>query len=103
MRFFSYDGRAPISEFWRAQIGVVLTLIAVKALMKATGPTLGLGLLLIIMYGSTGVTVRRLHDTDKSGWWAALSFVPLLGLIWWFMLGFSAGTRGPNRYGPPER
>jgi uncharacterized membrane protein YhaH (DUF805 family) len=45
------------------------------------------------------VTVRRLHDVDRSGWWFLLAFIPLIGIIvlivWWA----TEGTRGPNRFG----
>ena len=44
--------------------------------------------------------VRRLHDTDRSGWWLLLGLLPLLGglvLLIFFIIG---GTRGPNRFGP---
>ena len=44
--------------------------------------------------------MRRLHDSDKSGWWYLLAFVPFGGLV---VLVFTLlpGTPGPNRYGPP--
>jgi uncharacterized membrane protein YhaH (DUF805 family) len=45
------------------------------------------------------VAVRRLHDTDRSGWWLLLVFVPLgnIVLLIWFCL---PSTWGPNRFGP---
>lgn len=46
------------------------------------------------------VSVRRLHDMDKSGWWWALALIPIIGtiiLIIW--CGFIKGTAGTNRYG----
>jgi uncharacterized membrane protein YhaH (DUF805 family) len=46
------------------------------------------------------VSVRRLHDTNRSGWWILLWFIPLIGIIvlivWWVQ----QGTPGPNRFGP---
>lgn len=48
----------------------------------------------------TTVSVRRLHDRGKSGWWVLLYFVPVIGQLWLFLeLGVLPGTRGPNRYG----
>jgi uncharacterized membrane protein YhaH (DUF805 family) len=48
---------------------------------------------------SLSAMVRRLHDTDRSGWWYWLALVPLIGIIilivWWA----TEGTRGPNRFG----
>ena len=43
-------------------------------------------------------TVRRLHDTNKSGWWILISLIPFIGLIIIFILA-SKGTEGINRFG----
>lgn len=44
--------------------------------------------------------VRRLHDLDKSGMWAALLFIPLVNFVFCLYLIFCKGTDGPNTYGP---
>lgn len=49
------------------------------------------------------VTVRRLHDQDKSGWWILISLIPLIGGIWLLVLYFIDGTPGPNRFGPDPK
>lgn len=49
------------------------------------------------------VTVRRLHDQDKSGWWILIALIPLIGGIWLLILYFVEGTRGPNRFGPDPK
>jgi uncharacterized membrane protein YhaH (DUF805 family) len=50
---------------------------------------------------SLAVGCRRLHDTNRSGWWQLLGLVALVGdvvlLIFWAL----KGTEGPNRFGPP--
>jgi uncharacterized membrane protein YhaH (DUF805 family) len=46
-----------------------------------------------------GVTVRRLHDTGYSGWWALLSLLNPLGLILTIFLCFKGGDAGANTYG----
>lgn len=48
------------------------------------------------------VTVRRLHDVGRSGWWWWLHFIPLIGTI--VLIIFLVGeSQGPNQYGPgPE-
>ncbi|WP_322083158.1 DUF805 domain-containing protein [Burkholderia sp. BCC1972] len=49
------------------------------------------------------VTVKRLHDIDKSGWWMLLLFVPIVGAIALFVMnGFIAGTPHANRFGEPS-
>ena len=47
--------------------------------------------------------IRRLHDTDRSGWWMLIIFIPILGaliLLFWMIL---EGTRGANQYGPDPK
>jgi len=54
---------------------------------------------LAILLPSLGVSVRRLHDTDRAGWWVLLHFIPIVGtiiLIFWFC---GRGTPGRNRFG----
>lgn len=66
---------------------------------------MGLAMLwgLALFLPALAVLVRRLHDTDKSGWWVLLSFIPLGGLVLLFF-AVTEGTNGPNRYGPdPKR
>lgn len=48
---------------------------------------------------SIAVTVRRLHDSDKSGWLYLLTIIPYLGFIMTLIFGFWPGTHGENSYG----
>jgi uncharacterized membrane protein YhaH (DUF805 family) len=58
-----------------------------------------LGLLL----PSIAVTVRRLHDTNRTGWWILISFLPLIGGIWLLVLTVLDGTPANNRFGPDPK
>ena len=49
---------------------------------------------------SLAVTVRRLHDTDRSGWWILIAFVPFVGAVVLIVFMCLPGTAGPNRFGP---
>jgi uncharacterized membrane protein YhaH (DUF805 family) len=49
---------------------------------------------------SLSVTVRRLHDTDKSGWLILLGLIPLIGVIILLVFYILPGTKGPNKFGP---
>lgn len=57
----------------------------------------------VFILPTLSVTVRRLHDTDRSGWWWWIGAVPLIGQIWLFILLVLPGTYGPNRYGSMPR
>jgi uncharacterized membrane protein YhaH (DUF805 family) len=48
---------------------------------------------------SLAVTVRRLHDTNRSGWWVLISLLPLVGALVLFIFMLLNGTAGANRFG----
>lgn len=48
---------------------------------------------------SIAVSVRRLHDTDRSGWWYWIVLVPCIGGIWYLILMLLPSTPGQNQYG----
>jgi uncharacterized membrane protein YhaH (DUF805 family) len=106
-----FVGRATRSEYWYwllfAAIGVLVTKIldaALFAQMSASGPSPLHALLtsifiLVLLLPSFAVEVRRLHDTDRSGWWLllALSGIGVFLLLYW---ASQEGTPGDNRFGP---
>lgn len=56
---------------------------------------------LVVMLLLLAATARRYHDIDKSGWWAALFIIPLVGLFLVLpQCGFFRGTKGSNQFGP---
>jgi uncharacterized membrane protein YhaH (DUF805 family) len=58
---------------------------------------------LALFLPSLGVVVRRLHDTDRSGFWIFFSLVPFVGSIMLIVWEATAGTPGPNRFGPDPK
>jgi uncharacterized membrane protein YhaH (DUF805 family) len=58
---------------------------------------------LLTFIPTLAVTIRRLHDTNKSGWFYLLNFVPLVGPIILLVFYLTEGTRGPNEYGPDPK
>ncbi len=58
---------------------------------------------LFIFIPNLAVTIRRLHDQDKSGWFVLLNFIPYVGSIVVLVFMCLEGTRGPNRYGPDPK
>lgn len=101
-RAFDFQGRASRSEFWFSLLMLILVGIAIFALIAAMGEAavalIGIFYLVIII-PQLSLSVRRLHDSDKSGWWLLLSIVPLgsLVLIVFYCL---EGTQGDNKFGP---
>ena len=56
---------------------------------------------LALFLPSLGVMIRRLHDTDRSGWWWLIGIIPIIGWIILIFFLASPATPGENRYGPP--
>jgi uncharacterized membrane protein YhaH (DUF805 family) len=105
-KYVSFEGRAPRSEYWWWALFVV---VAAVVLMIVGGVVLGwdsgvggvlagLFILATVLPG-LAVTVRRLHDTDHSGWWFFIQLVPAIGGLWLLYFMVIGGTQGPNRFG----
>ena len=54
---------------------------------------------LAVLLPTIAVSVRRLHDTDRSGWWYWITLVPCIGGIWYLVLMLLPSTPGQNRFG----
>ncbi|MGB2833773.1 MAG: DUF805 domain-containing protein [Methylotenera sp.] len=107
-KYADFSGRATRSEFWWFQLFYILVYIGLAivggVLSNATNsPSLMIVVLLPILgllLPMLAANVRRLHDTDRSGWWLLISLVPLVGLVLIYFLVI-AGTPGDNRFGTP--
>ncbi|MBE8182990.1 MAG: DUF805 domain-containing protein [Candidatus Portiera sp.] len=58
---------------------------------------------LAVFIPTLAVTVRRLHDTNRSGWWLLLYFVPMIGWIALFIFTVINGDAGKNSFGPDPK
>ncbi len=54
---------------------------------------------LAILLPNLAVSVRRLHDTGRSGWMLLISIIPIIGSIWLIILLVTDGHPGENEYG----
>ncbi len=107
-KYADFSGRSRRKEYWFfvlfvAVISTVLTII--DGLIGAYDRSTGVGLLsaifsLAILIPSIAVSVRRLHDIDRTGWWVLISLVPLVGWIVLLVFHVQDSTPGTNRYGP---
>ena len=104
---FTYTGRASRSAYWWfaafevvAWIGVLILALIFNAIhVSAIAVLLYVVAAIAAFVISISLTVRRLHDQDKSGFWYFIVFVPFIGGIWLLVLTLLEGTRGPNRFG----
>jgi uncharacterized membrane protein YhaH (DUF805 family) len=104
--YFLFSGRARRREFWlyalaSVLVGLVLMLIENVAL----GGTEWLSWLYVIatLIPGIAVSVRRLHDIDRTGWWYLILLVPIVGVIVFFVFAATAGNPGENRFGPDPK
>jgi len=99
-KYVDFNGRAARAEYWWFVLFQALAVVAAGILDIFVGflqPLVILGLLV----PGIAVTVRRLHDTDRSGWWFLISFVPLVGIVVLLVFLVARGTDGENRFGAP--
>jgi uncharacterized membrane protein YhaH (DUF805 family) len=101
-KYIDFAGRAIRSEYWYWVLFHFIVLIVANIIdMMILGNTgifsviVSLGLFL----PSLAVAVRRLHDTDRTGWWILIGLVPLVGAIILIVMMVQRGTVGPNRFG----
>ncbi|MGZ8191253.1 MAG: DUF805 domain-containing protein [Methylococcaceae bacterium] len=110
-KYAVFDGRARRKEYWFFMLFNFLISMAVgifDRLMGSFDPHSGAGFfgliyMLGIMIPGLAVSVRRLHDSGRSGWWLLLSLVPVLGgiVLLYFMVLDS--DEGINKYGPSPK
>ena len=89
-------GRATLPEFWWWALFVGM----VGAVAFVLNPALAGFFSLAILVPSAAASSRRLHDTNRSGWWTLLALIPVLGVAFLAALLVFQGTKGANRFGP---
>ena len=101
-RYAKFDGRATRPEFWWFVLANVIIGVVFNVLGEVSDIFFFISLLysLAVLVPYLAVGVRRLHDTDKSGWWLLIGLVPCVGIIILIVFFATEGTRGVNRFGP---
>jgi uncharacterized membrane protein YhaH (DUF805 family) len=112
-QYAGFGGRARRAEYWWFALFTLIVGIAASVLDSALGTDFrgdvtssgifGLTANLVLLVPSLAVAVRRLHDTDRSGWWILIALIPLIGVIVLLVFLVQAGTPYQNRYGPSPK
>lgn len=103
-RYAEFTGRSTRTEYWLFVLTYSIGILAAMLL----GGLFGVGdlffylVVLGSMVPSIAVTIRRLHDIDKSGWFMLLGLVPIVGGIILIVFALMPSTQGSNQYGPAE-
>lgn len=103
-KYATFSGRAPRKEYWLFVlayfVGMLICTAADASLgFREVGPFRGIFSIAMIL-PILAVAARRMHDTDRVGWWILIGFVPIIGWIWFLVLAVLPGTPGANRFGP---
>lgn len=107
-KYATFEGRARRSEYWYFVLFCVLAIVALAIVDSIAGTfseeaEIGLfsGLFVLATFvPSLAVMVRRLHDTDRSGWWVLINLVPLVGAVVLLVFTVLDSQPGANRFGP---
>lgn len=110
-KYAVFSGRARRKEYWFftlfnviVSIGLTVVDIGVGTYNEEAGAGLLSGLYsLAVFIPGLAVSVRRLHDTDHSGWWMFIALVPCVGAIVLLVFLLTDSTPGQNQYGPSPK
>lgn len=101
--YTKFDGRAARPAYWWWFLFGVLVAIGaniIDAILGTWGVINGLAALALLLPGLS-VSIRRLHDTDHTGWWILIGLIPIIGFIVLLIFYLRDSDPGENRYGPP--
>jgi uncharacterized membrane protein YhaH (DUF805 family) len=111
-KYTVFSGRARRKEYWMFVLFSAIISIILSALDRLLGLTYGSGDTngwlqtiygLAVLLPSIAVGIRRMHDTNRSGWWLLINLIPCIGWIWFIVLAAQEGTAGQNQYGPDPK
>ena len=106
-KYAVFNGRATRSEYWYFTLFNILTVWGfglIDQLMgtfnfdAGYGPLSAIYTLTMILPG-LGVSIRRLHDTNRSGWWFMITIIPVFGLLVFLYFALLESDPNPNQYG----
>jgi len=103
--YTNFSGRARRSAYWYWVLFAILTSIAANIIdaVVGTAPVLSLLVGLGLLLPGFAVSVRRLHDTGRSGWWILIGLVPLIGFIVLIVFYVQDSEPTENQYGSPTK
>lgn len=106
VNYFNFSGRARRKEYWWILLLNILILSALSIIDVILWPSLGTDGLLATLYSlltfipNLAISIRRLHDIGRSGWWLLLYFLPIIGWLVLLIFSLTNSTPGDNQWGP---
>jgi uncharacterized membrane protein YhaH (DUF805 family) len=103
--YVGFQGRARRKEYWMFVLfnAIASLVLGIVDAILNLGSILGLLYSLAVFIPSIAVGFRRLHDTNKSGWWSLIVLIPLVGAIIYIVFMCKDSDDSENRYGPSPK
>lgn len=100
-KYAVFDGRARRKEYWMFFLVnfIVAFLIGFVEGLLGSPAVIGTFYTLAVLIPSLAVGARRLHDTDRSGWWLLIGLLPIIGIVVLIVFFVLDSTPGDNQYG----
>ena len=105
-KYAIFNGRSRRTEYWMFALFNALIMLGLCLLLmnEVIGPNPIYAFAVLIVIPTLSVTVRRLHDTNRSAWWLLLPMIPILGELVFLIFMVLEGKPERNRFGPdPKR
>lgn len=94
--YLDFQGRCARRDFWYYVLAYFVIYIGLAVIQAVIGTRALTGLFgLALLLPGLGISVRRLHDTDRSGWWILIGVVPLFLMILLGAAALAGGSAGP--------
>ncbi|EMJ3465381.1 DUF805 domain-containing protein [Vibrio harveyi] len=99
-KYAVFNGRARRKEYWMFFLFNLIFSFVLGFIDGILG-TVFIGTIygLVVLIPGIAVTVRRLHDIGRTGWWVLIGLIPLIGLIVLIVFAATDGNKGSNEYG----
>jgi uncharacterized membrane protein YhaH (DUF805 family) len=103
-QYAGFSGRARRSEYWYFFLANFLASVVASIIDAALGVSLLQWIVtLALLLPGLAVSVRRMHDTGRSGWWLLLGLIPLVGAIILIVVACQDSRPQANRWGPSPK
>lgn len=115
-RIFDFKGRSSRTEYWLYLLSMFICIFPMLPFILLLNGDFGviskISASIVLIYtllwfivstiSYVSISVRRLHDFGRSGWWILLDYVPLIGLVAFIDRGLRKGDVNANKYGMPS-
>lgn len=100
--YCNFNGRSSRSEYWWFALAMFILCFILRLILGdgTVGAVISGVINLALLLPGLGLSVRRMHDINKSGWWVLINLIPLVGWIIFIIWAAKDSDPTPNQYGP---